>query len=126
MHIRAIPRRRLRRQSQRELHRAVLELRSSGFSDEEIQAHQNELRQNSQESTAKALKEHFILERIAEDQDIDAEGGARALLTSVAVAMMEEDERRAHLEGHSSTQARSIKSRLVHLFPPLVKFPRLV
>ena len=65
----------LRRQSQRELQSAVMELRSSGFSDEEIQAHENELRQNSQESTAKALKEHFILERVAEDQDIDAEPG---------------------------------------------------
>jgi len=63
----------LRRQSQRELHRAVLELRSSGFSDEEIRAYENELRQNSLQSTAKALKEHFILERIAEDQGIDVE-----------------------------------------------------
>lgn len=62
----------LQRQSRRELERAVMELRSSGFSDEEIRAHANELRQNSRENTARALKEHFILERIAEDQEIDA------------------------------------------------------
>jgi trigger factor len=31
------------------------------------------LRHNSRESTARALKEHFILERIAEDQEIDAD-----------------------------------------------------
>jgi trigger factor len=61
----------LRRQSQRELERAVLELRSAGFSEQEIQAHANELRQNSQATTAMALKEHFIFERIAEEQDVE-------------------------------------------------------
>jgi trigger factor len=61
----------LQRQSRRELERAVLELRRSGFSEAEIRAHENELRQNSRESTARALKEHFILERIAEDEKID-------------------------------------------------------
>ena len=34
---------------------------------------ENELRQNSMASTATALKEHFILERIAEEHEIDAE-----------------------------------------------------
>jgi trigger factor len=61
----------LRRQARRELDRAVLELRSSGFGEEEIRAHENELRQNSLASTERALKEHFILERIAEDEEIE-------------------------------------------------------
>jgi trigger factor len=63
----------LERQSHRELERAVMELQRSGFSDEEIQAHENSLRQNSRISTARALKEHFILERIAEEEEIDAD-----------------------------------------------------
>ena len=62
----------LQRQSRRELQRAVMELQRSGFSEEEIRAHENALRQNSMASTAAALKEHFILERIAEEEDIDA------------------------------------------------------
>lgn len=62
----------LQRQSRRELQRAVLELQRSGFSDEEIRSHENALRQNSMASTARALKEHFILERIAEEEKIDA------------------------------------------------------
>ncbi len=62
----------LRRQSQRELQRAVLELQSNGFPDEEIRRHVNRLQQNLLGSTEKALKEHFILERIAEDNDLDA------------------------------------------------------
>ena len=61
----------LRRQSHRELERAAMELQRSGFSDEEIHAHENSLRQNSMAATARALKEHFILERIAEEEEIE-------------------------------------------------------
>ena len=39
--------------------------------DEEINAYANDLRQNSLRTTAKALKEHFILERIAEEEKIE-------------------------------------------------------
>ncbi|MFM8893118.1 MAG: trigger factor [Planctomycetia bacterium] len=60
----------LRRQSLRELERAILELRRSGFDDDSIRRHVNELRQTVMGSTAAALKEHFILERIAEDESI--------------------------------------------------------
>jgi len=63
----------LRRQSRRELERAVMELRRAGFGESEIRAHENYLRQNSAVTTAKALKEHFILERIAEDENVEAE-----------------------------------------------------
>jgi len=62
----------LRRQSHRELERSVLELRSSGFDDEAIRAYQNQIRQNSMANTERSLKEHFILERIAEDENVDA------------------------------------------------------
>jgi trigger factor len=65
----------LRRQARRELDRAMMELQSSGFSNEQIQAYVNELHQNAMASTSRALKEHFILERIAEDEKIDAEPG---------------------------------------------------
>ena len=61
----------LRRQAVRELERSVLELRRSGFSEEEIRAHSNELRQNAMQGTAAALKEHFILEKIAEEEKIE-------------------------------------------------------
>jgi trigger factor len=61
----------LRRQGKRELDRAKLELRRSGFSDEEIQSHENEIRRNALENTARSLKEHFILERIAEEEKIE-------------------------------------------------------
>src|SRR5262245_8800487 len=68
-----LPKGLLQRQSARELERAVMELRRSGFSEAEIRARENLLRQNSAASTATALKEHFILERIAEDEKIAEE-----------------------------------------------------
>ena len=63
----------LQRQSRRELQRSIMELQRSGFSEDEIRVHENSLRQNSSVSTARALKEHFILERIAEEEKIDAD-----------------------------------------------------
>ncbi|MGC3969732.1 MAG: trigger factor [Pirellulales bacterium] len=62
----------LKRQASREFDRSVLELRRSGFSETEIRAHANQLMQSSRESTSKSLKEHFVLERIAENEKIDA------------------------------------------------------
>jgi trigger factor len=65
----------LERQSAREQERAVMELRRSGFSEADIRARENVLKQNSKASTATALKEHFILERIAEEENIDVADG---------------------------------------------------
>ncbi|MCE5303554.1 MAG: trigger factor [Planctomycetaceae bacterium] len=90
----------LRRQSHRELQRAVMELQRSGFSDEMIRAHENALRQNATASTAQALKEHFILERIAEDEKIEAdEGDYEAEVRLIAAQSGESPRRvRARLE----------------------------
>jgi len=60
----------LKRQSLRELERSILELRRSGFDDDSIRRHVNELRQSALASTARALKEHFILEKIAEAEGV--------------------------------------------------------
>ncbi len=94
----------LRRQSHRELQRAVMELQRSGFSDEEIQAHENSLRQNSMGSTARALKEHFILERIAEEEEVDAtEEDYEAEIRLIAAQSNESPRRvRARLEKSGS------------------------
>ena len=81
-----------------------MELQRSGFSEEEIRAHENVLRQNSRASTARALKEHFILERIAEDQQIDAdEKDYDAEIAAIAKQTNESPRRvRARLEKRGS------------------------
>ncbi len=95
-----LPQDMLERQSHRELERAVMELRRSGFSDDEIRSHENMLRQNSRVTTARALKEHFILEKIAEDREIDVtEEDYDAEIQLIAVQSNESPRRvRARLE----------------------------
>jgi len=68
-----LPKELLRRQAGREYERMTMELQSSGFTDAMIRQYMNDIQQNALASTATALKEHFILERIAEDQKIDAQ-----------------------------------------------------
>ncbi len=65
----------VRRQTNRELQRKILELRRSGFSDDEIRGYVNAIRQNAQAETEVALREHFILEQIAEELKLEAEAG---------------------------------------------------
>jgi trigger factor len=84
----------LRRQSRRELERAVLEMRRNGFSDAEIQAYENDLRQHSAASTARALKEHFILERIAEEMEFDADADDYQAEVALIAAQSGESSRR--------------------------------
>ena len=90
----------LRRQSRRELERSKLELRRSGFSDEQIQAQENQLRQNVLATTARLLKEHFILERIAEEEKIsDDQADYDEEINLIALQSGESPRRvRAHLE----------------------------
>lgn len=62
----------VRRQSQRELQRQILEMRRAGFDDEMIKRLASVLRQNALTSTEASLREHFILEKIAEDESMEA------------------------------------------------------
>lgn len=66
-----LPQALVRRQADREMHRRVLELRRSGFTDDQIRSVVNNLRRNIEETTKVALREHFVLEKIAEDLSIE-------------------------------------------------------
>jgi trigger factor len=61
----------VRTQTNRELQRMVLELQRSGFSQEQITSYVNMARINARESTIAALREHFVLEKIAEDLKLE-------------------------------------------------------
>jgi trigger factor len=53
------------------LHREILEMQQAGFTKPQIQSRENELRQNAVTSTRQALKEHFVLDKIASTENID-------------------------------------------------------
>ncbi len=63
----------LMRQARKALNRRVMEMRSSGMSEEEIRGRVRMLQQDVLQSTAKALKEHFVLQKIAEVEKIDVD-----------------------------------------------------
>ena len=70
----------LARQVDNALRREILEMQQAGFTTQQIRARENDLRQRSVSMTRQNLKEHFVLDRIAEkekievtDQDVDVE-----------------------------------------------------
>ena len=56
------------------LRREILEMQQAGFTSDEILSRQNELRQKSLTMTRRNLKEHFVLDRIAEEEKIEVTG----------------------------------------------------
>ena len=87
----------LRRQAHRAMARKIMEMRADGISDEEIQARRRLLEQDILQSTAQALKEHFVLQKIAEDEKIDITDDD----------LNEEIERIAEQEGESPRRVRA-------------------
>jgi trigger factor len=59
------------RQVENALRREILEMQQAGFTDQQIRARENELRQNSVTETRQALKEHFVLDRVAKEESIE-------------------------------------------------------
>jgi trigger factor len=59
------------RQVENALRREILEMRQAGFTSEEVRARENEIRQRSITTTRQALKEHFVLDKIATLENIE-------------------------------------------------------
>lgn len=66
-----LPEKLLRRQFENALRRDLLELEQSGYSQEEILSRSYEIRQRAMENTSQALKEHFVLDKIATKENIE-------------------------------------------------------
>ncbi|MBI1832521.1 MAG: trigger factor, partial [Planctomycetes bacterium] len=63
----------LLRQARKTLARREMEMREAGISDEEITARRRMLERDVLSSTASALKEHFVLQKIAEAEKVELE-----------------------------------------------------
>lgn len=68
-----LPQDMLRRQARTTLARRVMEMRNSGMTEDQIRGRQRLLEQDVIQSTAAALKEHFVLQKIAEVEKIEIE-----------------------------------------------------
>jgi trigger factor len=103
----------LRRQSGRELERASIEMRRSGFSDQEIREQENRTRSNILERTETMLREHFILERIAEEENVEeSEADYTAEIARIA-AQQNDSPRRVRARLERSGQMDSLRNMII-------------
>jgi trigger factor len=95
-----LPKDLLKRQFRREISRATMEMRASGLDDSDIAARESELRRDAMEHTKRLLQEHFILERIAEEEKVvDTDQDYHEEITRIAQSSRETERRvRAKLE----------------------------
>ena len=103
----------VRRQTARELQRKVLELRRSGFPEEEIRRIVNLSRQNAQASTELALREHFILEQIAEELKIEAEPADYDAEIELIAQQSDEPVRRVRARLEKTGQMDALRNQIV-------------
>lgn len=103
----------VRRQTARELQRKVLELRRSGFPEEEIRRIVNLSRQNAQATTEMALREHFILEQIAEELKIEAEAEDYDAEIELIAQQSDEPVRRVRARLEKSGQMDALRNQIV-------------
>lgn len=68
-----LPEELLIRQARRAINRRIMEMRAEGVPEHEIRGRQRVLQQDTLRSTAQSLKEHFILQKIAEVENIDVD-----------------------------------------------------
>jgi trigger factor len=66
-----LPRDLLVRQAQKTLKRHMLELQQNGFTEDQIRGRMNQLQQNALATTERSLKEHFVLQRVAEVEKLE-------------------------------------------------------
>jgi trigger factor len=103
----------LKRQSEREFRRAILDLRRSGFADEQIFAHLNTIRQDSAASTAQALKEHFILEKIAEVEGVEDTAEDYDVEVALIAAQRNSTPRRVRAEIEKSGEMDILRNQII-------------
>lgn len=66
-----LPEELVRKQVENALRREILEMQQAGFTTLEIRRRENQIRQRSISTTRQALKEHFVLDRIATKENIE-------------------------------------------------------
>ncbi len=82
------------KQVENALRREILELQQAGFTSREILARENELRQRSLTVTRQNLKQHFVLDRLAEEEKIEVtEADLNAEIAAMSISSGENPRR---------------------------------
>ena len=108
-----LPKTLVKRQTLRELERKVLELRRSGFDEDMIRRFVNASKQNAQASTEAALREHFILEKIAEEEKVDADEADYDAEIALIAQQSDMPERRVRARLEKQGQMDALRNQIV-------------
>ena len=103
----------VKRQTMRELDRKVLELRRSGFDEDAVRRYVNATKQNAQASTESALREHFILEQIAEEEKVDADPADYDAEIALIAQQSDMPERRVRARLEKSGQMDALRNQII-------------
>jgi trigger factor len=68
-----LPERLVMQQTENALRREILEMQQAGYTTQQIRARENRIRQQAVTETEQALKEHFVLDRVATTEEIQTE-----------------------------------------------------
>ena len=88
-------------------------MRRSGFPEEQIRSVININRQNAQGATEAALREHFILEQIADDEKVDAEASDYDHEISLIAEQSDAPERRVRARLEKSGQMDALRNQII-------------
>lgn len=103
----------VKRQTYRELERQILELRRSGFDDDMIRRFVNASKQNAQASTEAALREHFILEKIAEEENVEADDADYDAEIALIAQQSDVPERRVRARLEKQGQMDALRNQII-------------
>ncbi len=103
----------IRRQTNRELQRMVLELQRSGFNQQQVNSYLNASRMNARETTVRALREHFVLEKIAEDLKVEPTAEDYEKEISLIAEQNDTSTRRIRARLEKSGQMDAIRNQII-------------
>ena len=103
----------VKRQTMRELERKVLELRRSGFDEDAVRRFVNASKQNAQTSTESALREHFILEKIAEEESVEADEADYNAEIALIAQQSDQPERRVRARLEKQGQMDALRNQII-------------
>lgn len=108
-----LPPKLVKRQVQRELQRRALELRRYGLPEAQVQSYLNMLRREAEQMTIRSLREHFVLERIAEQLELEPQADDYDDEIELIASQQGSSARRVRAQLEKSGQMDALRNQIV-------------
>jgi len=100
------------RQAENALRREMLEMQQAGFTTQQIKARENQMRQQAVSVTTKALKEHFVLDKIATEENIEVSTTDIEMEITLMAMQSGENPRRVRARLHKSGMIENLEAQI--------------